>query len=80
MIQYLKWRKMMKIALDHPFFEYRGEHISRKEAERILGPEFPSFEEMIEGAKKRFDLPEEAWAIYDEAIAKNAKKAAKRRR
>lgn len=37
-----------------------------------LPNDFPTFEEMIESAKKRFDLPPEVWKPFDDAIARRA--------
>lgn len=39
-----------------------------------LPDDFPTFEEMIESAKKRFDLPPEVWKPFDDAIARRAAK------
>jgi len=70
----MRWRKIRKIFLDHPYFEYKTDVMSRKEAERIFNSGFPTFEEMIEGAKKRFNLPLETWAGFDDVIALRASK------
>ncbi len=67
------WRKQKKILLDHPYFDCHSDVIlSRKEAERIYNSGFPTFEEMIDGAKKRFDLPKNAWHHFDEVISSKA--------
>ena len=42
------------------------------EAEKKFNEGFPSFEEMIEGAKSRFSLPKDAWADFDAVIKKRA--------
>lgn len=70
------WRTQKKILLDHPYFDCNPDFVlSRDEADRIFSSGFPSFEEMIEGAKKRFDLPLEAWSDYDKAIAARSAKS-----
>jgi hypothetical protein len=45
-----------------------------------LPDDFPTFEEMIESAKKRFDLPPEVWKPFDDAIARRAMKHNKTKR
>jgi murein endopeptidase len=45
-----------------------------------LPDDFPTFEEMIESAKKRFDLPPEVWKPFDDAIARRAAKYKKVKR
>lgn len=67
------WRKQKKILLDHPYFDCHSDAIiSRKEAERIYNSGFPTFKEMIDGAKERFDLPTNAWHHFDEVISSKA--------
>ena len=67
------WRKQKKILLDHPYFDCHSDAIiSRKEAERIYNSGFPTFKEMIDGAKERFDMPTNAWHHFDEAISSRA--------
>lgn len=70
----LTWRKIKRIGFDHPYFDYlkrTGHLLSDKEAERILA-DFPTFEQMIESAKKKSGLPPEAWKDFDDVIANRA--------
>lgn len=53
----------MNLGINNPYI------MSRAQAERIFKSGFPTFEEMIEGAKDRFRLPLEAWADFDAVIA-----------
>lgn len=63
------WRLEKKILYDHPYFEGNPDVVlSRKEADELVNAGFPSFTEMIDGAKERFDLPLNAWDKFDEAI------------
>lgn len=67
------WWKQKKILLDHPYFDCHSDGIlSRKEVERIYKSGFPTFKEMIDGAKDRFDLPKNAWHHFDEVISSRA--------
>lgn len=69
------WRKQKKILLDHPYFDCNpGFVLSRNEAERIYNSGFPSFEEMISSAKKRFDIPLCVWSGFNKAIAARSAK------
>lgn len=47
--------------------------ISYLEAQRIFDDGFPSFEDMIAGAKNRFNLPPNAWSEVDRVIRKTQK-------
>ena len=70
------WRLEKKILFDHPYFECKPDVVlSLKEAEKIVDSGFPSFMEMIEGAKERFDVPLNAWDKFDEAIQSKDKKS-----
>lgn len=63
------WRLEKRILMDHPYFEGNPDVVlSRKEADELVNAGFPSFTEMIDGAKERFDLPLNAWDKFDEAI------------
>ena len=68
----MRWRKFIKIILDHPFFEYRPNKIlSWSEASRIFNSGFPTIEETIVAAKARYQLPSEAWLDFEAAIIKH---------
>lgn len=72
------WRIQKKILLDHPYFDCNPDAVlSLKEAERIYNTGFPAFEEMIDGAKKRFDIPLDAWSDFDKVIAKKSAKSSR---
>lgn len=63
------WRLEKRILLDHPYFECNPDVVlSHKEADELFNAGFPSFTEMIDGAKKRFDVPLNAWDKFDEVI------------
>lgn len=63
------WLIQKKILLDHPYFDFKDVVLTRKETEHIYDSGFPTFKEMIDSAKLRFNLPLEAWASFDEVIA-----------
>ncbi|MGE5494655.1 MAG: hypothetical protein ACM3S4_05080 [Burkholderiales bacterium] len=66
----MRWRKQKKRLLDHPYFDCNPDVVlSRKETEQIYNSGFPTFEEMVDGAKKRFDIPLDAWSDFDKVIA-----------
>jgi hypothetical protein len=68
----MRWRKFIKIILDHSFFEYRPNKIlSWSEASRIFNSGFPTIEETIEAAKARYQLPSEAWLDFEAAIIRH---------
>ncbi len=70
-------RKIKKILLDHPFFDYadrRGILLPEQEAARILFEAHPSFEEMVEAAKIRFADEGVPWDAFNDAIALRPKK------
>ncbi len=63
------WRLEKKILFDHPYFECNPEVVlSRKEAEKMFSAGFPSFTKMIDGAKERFDVPQNTWDKFDEVV------------
>lgn len=66
------WWKLKRIYFDHPYFDHKKHILSEAEAEKLsLG--FPIFEEMIDGAKKRFSLSPNAWSNFDEIIEAKSK-------
>lgn len=78
----MRFSKLEKLALDHPYFDCKVHCMPPKEAELVFNSGFPSFEEMIEGAKIRFNLSIDAWHDFDVAIATRAarqKKGTQRR-
>ena len=63
------WRLQKKIIFNHPYFECNPDVVlSRKEAGKVFDSGFPTFTEMIDGAKERFDVPQNTWDKFDEAI------------
>lgn len=64
----MRWGKFKRIFLKNPYI------MSRFQAERIFRAGFPTFEEMIEGAKDRFGLPVEAWADFNMVIAERGRR------
>lgn len=71
----MRWCKQKKILLDHPYFDCNANIVlSRAESERIYNSGFPTFKEMIDGAKASFDVPLSEWTAFDEVIKERASK------
>ncbi len=68
----MRWWKLKNIYFDHPYFDYTNNTLSEAEAECVFNTGFPTFDKMVKGAKKRFDMPPEAWADFDKVIAERA--------
>jgi len=60
--------RLEKIVLDP--LDRKGEEntLSREEAREIYEAGFPTFEEMLEGAQKRFPLPQSAWEPFYQVL------------
>ena len=71
------WRRLQKkILFDHPYFECNPNVIlSRKEADEVFNAGFPTFTEMINGAKDRFNVSLNTWDKFDEVIQSKDKKS-----
>ena len=63
------WKQQKKIWAEHPYLVDDAFHMSMKQAmERQTAEGYPTFEEMVEAAKARSDLPASAWAPVDRII------------
>ena len=72
----MRWNKLKKIIIEHPYLISDDFHMSISEAKRIQEEEgFPSFEEMVENARKRSSFPDSAWEEVYTAIEKHKEKA-----
>ena len=68
----LTWKRLLKTAYDHPYFDFSREMPSEEEASRLLGDDFPTFEELVESIRQKYDFPPEAYEAFDKVIAKRA--------
>ena len=62
----MRWKKLRKTIIEHPYLISDDFHISMRQAARIQEEEgYPSFEEMVVCAKERSTLPDDAWdSVY----------------
>lgn len=73
-------RKFKKLVREHPYLLDDTFTISRSEAKKIYKQGFPSAEELLEGAKRKYaDLPPEGWKRFDDVLAEQKAKKQKRR-
>ena len=71
----MRWKKRKKIWAEHPYLIDDAFHMSMKQAmERQEEEGYLTFEEMIEAAKARSDLPASAWAPVDRVINNRPKR------
>ena len=72
----MRWSKLKKIIIEHPYLISDDFHMSISEAKRIQKEEgFTSFEEMVENARKRSSFPDSALEEVYTAIEKHKEKA-----
>ncbi len=51
----MRWKKLVKLAMDHPYFDDRRHTLSEAQAEAVLSSGYMSFGEFMEGVKRRMD-------------------------
>lgn len=58
----MRWNKLRKIIIEHPYMISDDFHMSMQQAKEIQEQEgYRSFEEMVESARRRSPLPDSAW-------------------
>ena len=63
-----------KIVREYPFLIDNIYKISRTEARKLYAQGFPSAQEIIDRAKKKYsDIPSEAWGAFDAALAEQGR-------
>ncbi|MDL2235967.1 hypothetical protein LJC07_07490 [Christensenellaceae bacterium OttesenSCG-928-L17] len=65
----MRERKFKKLVQEYPFLLDDAFQLSRTDAKKLYAQGFPSAQEIIAGAKKKYShVPSEAWKVYDDVL------------